>query len=108
MPEIDLVNVKTESLGPGLSRVTATIMNKGLLPTYAEIGDRVRFVQKVKTEVKLSNGQTITSGRRLNLRAALGAGEKEEYSWLITGTGKVTIEAGCPTAGTKSVDVTIR
>lgn len=107
MPEIQLVNVKTEALGNNLSRITATVTNKGLLPTYAEIGDRVRFVQKVKTELKLSNGQTIVSGKRLNLRSALASDESEEYTWLVSGTGKLVIEAGCPTAGIKSVSVTL-
>ncbi|MEZ4903737.1 MAG: M14 family metallopeptidase [Spirosomataceae bacterium] len=108
MPEIQLVNVKTESLGNGLSRVTATVVNKGLMPTYAEIGDRIRFVQKMKTELKLGANQSIVSGKRLNLRAALGSDESEEYSWLISGTGKLTIEAGCPTAGTASTEVTLK
>lgn len=108
MPEVQLVNVKTESLGNGLSRVMATVINKGLMPTYAEIGDRVRFVQKMKTELKLGAGQTIVSGKRLNLRAALGADEYEEYTWLIAGSGKLVIEAGCPTAGTKSTEITLK
>lgn len=107
MPEVQLVNVKSESLGNGLTRVTATVINKGLLPTYAEIGDRVRYVQKVKTELKLGAGQAIVSGRRLNLRSALAPDESEEYTWLVSGTGKLTIEAGCPTAGVKSVSVTL-
>jgi hypothetical protein len=108
MPDVQLVNVKSESLGNGLTRVTATVINKGLLPTYAEIGDRVRFVQKVKTELKLGAGQAIVSGRRLNLRSALAPDESEEYTWLVSGTGKLTIEAGCPTAGVKSADVTLK
>jgi Zinc carboxypeptidase len=108
MPNIEIVNIKTESLGAGLSRVTATVINKGLMPTYADIGDRVRFVQKMRTEIKLSAGQTIVSGRRLNLRQSLGAGEKEEYSWLVAGAGTATIEAGCATAGIKSVEVTVK
>ena len=107
MPEVQLVNVKSESLGNGLTRVTATVINKGLLPTYAEIGDRVRYVQKVKTELKLGAGQAIVSGRRLNLRGALAPDESEEYTWLVSGTGKLTIEAGCPTAGVKSASVTL-
>lgn len=108
MPDVQLVNVKTESLGNSLTRITATIINKGLLPTYAEIGDRVRYVQKVKTELKLGAGQAIVSGRRLNLRSALASDESEEYTWLVSGTGKLTIEAGCPTAGVKSADVTLK
>ena len=107
MPDIQLVNLKTESLGNNLFRVSAQVINKGLLPTYAEIGDKVRWVQRVKTELKLGAGQTIVSGRRIYLRNALGAGEQEEYTWLVSGAGKASIEAGCPTAGTKSVAVVL-
>ncbi|MCS7019814.1 MAG: M14 family metallopeptidase [Cytophagales bacterium] len=108
MPEIQIVNLKTESLGNGLNRITLQVVNKGLLPTYADIGDRVRWVKKVKTELFLSNGQSIVSGRKINLRNALAAGEAEEYSWLISGTGKLTIQAGCPTAGTASTEITLK
>ncbi len=58
MPAIELVNVKTEALGNGLTRVSAQVVNRGLLPTGAEIGDRVRYVPKMKVELKLANGQT--------------------------------------------------
>ena len=107
MPDIQLVNVKTESLGNNLFRVSAQVINKGLLPTYAEIGDKVRWVQRVKTELKLSAGQSIVSGRRIYLHNALSAGEQEEYTWLVSGAGRASIEAGCPTAGTKSVSVVL-
>ncbi|MFN4144569.1 MAG: M14 family metallopeptidase [Runella sp.] len=108
MPQIQLVKLKTENLGAGLNRISVTVVNKGLLPTYTEIGDKVRFVQKVKTELKLANGQAIVSGKRLNLHPTLGADESEEYSWLISGTGKLTIEASCPTAGNSSLEVTLK
>lgn len=108
MPDVQIVNLKTESLGNGLNRITLQVVNKGLLPTYADIGDRVRWVKKVKTELFLGNGQSIVSGRKINLRNALGPGESEEYTWLISGTGKLTVQAGCPTAGIASVEVTLR
>jgi hypothetical protein len=108
MPDVQIVNVKTESLGNGLNRITLQVVNKGLLPTYADLGDRVRWVKKVKTELFLGNGQNIVSGRKINLRNALDAGEAQEYTWLISGTGKLTIQAGCPTAGVASTEVTLR
>ncbi len=108
MPDVQIVNVRTESLGNGLNRITLQVVNKGLLPTYADIGDRVRWVKKVKTELFLGNGQSIVSGRKIILRNALAAGEAEEYTWLISGTGKLTIQAGCPTAGVVSTEVTLK
>lgn len=108
MPDVQIVNLRTESLGNGLNRITLQVVNKGLLPTYADIGDRVRWVKKVKTELFLGNGQSIVSGRKIILRNALAAGEAEEYTWLISGTGKLTIQAGCPTAGIASTEVTLK
>lgn len=108
MPELQLVNVRAESLGNGVSRVTAQIVNKGLLPTSPEIGNRIRWVKKVKTELFLGKNQSIVSGRKINLRDALGAGEAEEYSWLVSGSGKLTIEAGCPTTGVVSTEISLQ
>lgn len=108
MPQVEIVNLSTESLGNGLHRVTLKVLNKGLLPTYADIGDRIRWVKKIKTELFLANGQSILAGKKINLRNALAAGESEEYSWLISGSGKVTIQAGCPTAGMATAEVTLR
>lgn len=108
MPDIQVVNVQSEAVSAGLTRVSVQVVNKGLLPTNAEIGDRVRWVQKVKTELKLSGNQTIISGKKINLRGSLAAGEVQEYSWLISGSGTVGIEAGAPTAGSKSVTVTLK
>ena len=108
MPDLQIVNIKTEALGAGLTRVLATIVNKGLLPTYAEMGDRITFVEKVKVAVKLGTGQQIVAGKRLNLRSTMTAGEALEFVWLISGTGKVTLEAGCATTGKKTIEVTLK
>ncbi|MDR6562491.1 MULTISPECIES: M14 family metallopeptidase [unclassified Arcicella] len=108
MPEIQIVDVNAEAVSTGLTRVTIKVINTGLLPTYAEIGDKVRWVQKVKTELKLTGNQAIVSGKKINLRSALGAGETQEYSWLISGNGSVNIEAGCPTTGVKTVNVSLK
>lgn len=108
MPRTEIVNTKVESLGNGVSRVSVTVVNKGLLPTYPEIGERVRFVYKVSCKIKLSEGQTLISGKLNNYRGALDAGESEEYSWLISGKGKVTVEGGSPTSGISNLELTLK
>lgn len=108
MPDVQILNVKTESVSAGLTRVTVQVINKGLLPTGSEIGDRVRWVQKVRTEVKTSSSQTIISGKKVNLRGAMSAGESQEYSWLISGSGNITIEAGNAMTGIKTVSVALK
>lgn len=108
MPRTEIVNTKVESLGNGVNRVTVTVVNKGLLPTYPEIGDRVRYVYKVSCKIRLSEGQTLLSGKLNNYRGALGAGESEEYSWLISGKGNVTVEGGSPTSGISNLELTLK
>ena len=108
MPDVQILNVKTEAVSAGLTRVTVQVINKGLLPTGSEIGDRVRWVQKVRTEVKTSSAQTIISGKKVNLRGAMLAGESQEYSWLISGSGSITIEAGNAMTGIKTVSVALK
>lgn len=108
MPSTELVNSKVENLGNGLHRVTVTLVNKGLLPTYSEIGDRVRYIYKVSCKIKLSNGQTLVSGKAANYRTTLQAGESEQYSWLINGNGKITIEGGSPSSGISQLELTLK
>lgn len=108
MPAIDIVNVKTETLGNGLTRVSAQVVNRGLLPTGSEMGDRVRYVPKMKVELKLANGQTILSGRRMILRGAMAAGETMDVNFLVNGAGKVTLEAGNAMTGIKSTELTLK
>ena len=108
LPGTEIVNTKVESLGNDVNRVTVTIVNKGLLPTYPEIGDRVRYVYKVSCKIRLSQGQTLLSGKLNNYRSTLGAGESEEYSWLISGKGKITVEGGSPTSGISNLELTLK
>ncbi|WP_128547996.1 M14 family metallopeptidase [Larkinella soli] len=108
MPVIDIVNVRTEKLSDGLTRVTAQVVNTGLLPTGSEIGDRVRFVPKMKVEMNTGTGQTVVSGRKRLLRAPMAAGESMEVSFIVSGTGRATLEAGNAMTGMKSVEITLR
>ncbi len=107
LPRTEIVNAKVEPLSNGVNRVTVTVVNKGLLPSYAEIGDRVRYVYKVSCKIRLAEGQTLISGKANNYRKALDAGESEEYSWLINGKGKITVEGGSPTSGIANLELTL-
>ncbi|RCR70308.1 M14 family metallopeptidase [Larkinella punicea] len=108
MPVIDVVNLRTESLSGGLTRVTAQVINRGLLPTGSEIGDRVRFVPKMKVELRTGNGQAVVSGRKRILRSPMAAGESMEVTFLVSGTGRATLEAGNAMTGLKSIDITLK
>ena len=107
MPTIQVTTPKVEVVSAGLTRVTVQVVNKGLLPTYASIGDKVRFVKKMKTTIELGKNQTLVSGKKMTFGTALKAGETVEFSWLIAGSGSVKITSGCQTAGEQTVEVSI-
>ena len=108
MPKIETNVPVVEKIQNDLYRVTIKVVNKGLLPTYSEIGDKIRFVSRMKTTLVLSKNQSMVSGRKINLRNSMQPGETEEYSWLISGSGKVTIQIGCATTGVKELIVELK
>jgi hypothetical protein len=105
-PTIETANLKTETLGNGLTRVSIDVMNTGGLSTHSKLGERSYFLKKMKVAVK-TDKQEVVGGRKLILINALEAGTTQTFSWLIKGSGTISIEAGCPTAGTKTVTITL-
>ncbi len=109
MPEIELVNVKTETLSPGLTRITADLHNRGLLPTQAELAERVQYLPKIKIVVNLGKNQKILSGRAIQVYTPTLAGNGVlPLSWLVSGSGPMTIEAGSPSVGTARTTVQLK
>lgn len=106
-PQIEFVNLKTEKVTDGLTRVTVQLLNTGDLSTYTKIGDRSYFLKKIAVKVSGKNGQEVVSGRKSQTIESLQGKEFKELTWLIKGNGKVTIDAGCPTTGNKSIEVTL-
>jgi len=103
-PEVDLVNLKKESLENGVTRLTVTVRNKGLFPAIAEIAQNNYWIKQVKITLSASKEQ-ILSGNKVTLLPNLGAGESKELTWLVQGKDKITIEAGAPQTGFKKLDV---
>jgi len=105
-PAIDIVNVKTEKVG-SLTRITLEVMNKGALASHAKLGERSYWVKRINVKVNTGGNQSVISGKKIQLLNALDGYSSQQLTWLIKGTGKITIEAGSPTTGTKSVEVTL-
>ncbi len=106
-PSIDFVNVKTEKLSEGLTRVSLDVLNPGDLPTYTKVGDRSYFLKKVNVKVQLNNNQEVISGKKIqNLESIEGKGHSS-ITWLIKGSGKIRIEANSPTTGSKFIDLSL-
>ncbi|MES2003345.1 MAG: M14 family metallopeptidase [Bacteroidota bacterium] len=105
-PEIDIINLKTEKLSNGLTRVSLDVINKGGLSTHTKLGERSYFLKKLKVAVK-TDKQEIVGGRKITLLNSLDASAIQSFSWIIKGNGKLSVEVGCPTAGTKNVDINL-
>ncbi|TCC93824.1 peptidase [Pedobacter frigiditerrae] len=106
-PQIDFINLKTEKVADGLTRVTLSVLNTGDLSTYTKIGDRSYFLKKIVVKVNTNANQTVVSGRKNQSLESIQGKEYKELTWLIKGSGKVTIDAASPTTGSKSIEVSL-
>lgn len=106
-PEASLINLKTEALEGGLTRVTVVVQNKGLLPALADIGKNNNFIKLVRINLVLAKDQTVVTGNKVTLLPNLDAGESKELTWLIKGKGKAVIEAGAPQMGVVKLGVNL-
>lgn len=106
-PQIDLIGLKTEKMEGGLSRVSIKVVNTGILPTLTRIGEKSYFLKKIAVKVNMGTGQTVLSGRKNQLLEVIPGKGFTELSWLIKGSGKISIEAGSPSSGNKMIDVTL-
>jgi len=106
-PELDITNIKTEKLSDGLTRITLEVINKGALASHSKLGERSYWVKRINVKVNTSATQSIISGKKIQLLNSLEGYSSQKLSWLIKGSGKLTIEAGSPTTGSKTIDVTL-
>ena len=104
-PQIDIVNLKTEKLGRNLTRITLDVINRGSFPTASQTGEQVRWMQKTVMRVNLDNNQTLISGKPVDVMGAIDGRSSETRSWLIRGSGSVTIRIGAEASGYKEVKV---
>ncbi len=105
-PQVDIVNVKTEKVG-SLTRITLDVINKGALAAHSKLGERSYWVKRINVKVNTGSNQSVISGRKIQLLNSLEGYGSQRLTWLIKGSGKLTIEAGSPTTGSKTIDVTL-
>ena len=106
-PDVDIVNLRVEKVAPGISRITVNIMNKGAFASFSKLGERSYWVKRIEVKATPAAGQSFISGKRIQLLNSLEGFKSQELSWLLKGSGKISIEAGSPTTGTKKIDVTL-
>lgn len=107
-PEIDIINVKKEKVGEGLTRITADVINKGALATQAKIGERNYWVKRITAKIILpSKNQAVLSGRPVQTLNALEGYSSQQVTWLIKGSGKISLEVGSPATGFKTIEISL-
>lgn len=106
MPNIEIVNLKTEILTAGMTRISCDVHNKGMLPTHTELGTRIKYVDRLKVKLVTGNGQQIVSGRGQQLmREPLEGNGTMHFEWLVNGSGTATIEVGSAMIGSATSSV---
>jgi hypothetical protein len=107
-PIVELVNFKSESAGKNLTRITVDVYNGGSFPTASQLGQRNNWVRRVMTQIKLGNNMSLISGDVQDFDRSIPADGFVTKTWLIRGSGKVTITSGSPMTGFSTKEQTIK
>jgi hypothetical protein len=107
-PKVELVKVRREAVADGLWRVKATVYNAGGMPTTSEVGDKLKWVKRLRIDLELADDQELISGQRVTLLPGVKAGGSSEMSWLIKGNGAVSIKAAAPHCGIAEESLNLR
>ena len=107
-PELEMIDLKTEKLDKDLFRVTVKLHNKGVFATTSQMGDRVKWMKKLKVELKSDSDFSLASGKKIIIADRLRGDESREYSWLIMGRGDFSISAGAVNCGMDEISFTLR
>jgi hypothetical protein len=106
-PDLDIVNIKTEKLGGGLTRITASVINKGVLASHSKLGERSYWVKRINVKLNTAGNQSVISGKKIQVLNSLDGLSSKELTWLVMGSGKIVLEAGSPTTGTKRTEISL-
>ena len=104
-PKIEISNIRSEKLGNEINRITVTVMNTGALPAYSKLGEKSYFVKRVNVKLGMQPRQSLLSGKKIQLLNSLEGYSAKEITWLVKGSGKIILEAGCPTTGIKKIEI---
>ena len=98
-PELEYLDTKVEDAGNDIYRVSTKVHNKGLFATMAEVGLMNQWTRLMLIKVEPEKGQSIVSGQKIQRIRRLAGGDSEEFSWLISGKGKLSVSAGAVNTG---------
>lgn len=105
---LEMVNLQTESVGKDMTRITVDLYNGGTLPTHSQMGARSKWMQRIKVNMTLGNGQQIVSGRPIQMISSIGGDQSQQLTWLVKGKGSVNITAKAAHLGSTSATVNLK
>lgn len=97
-PKLEFHNLKVEALKGGLKRITVDLLNNANLPTHSELGERSRWLRKIRIDLD-STKDNIIAGNKIELVTKMKAFETKSLSWIVKGSGNVNLKAGAPHTG---------
>ena len=103
-PHLEFHNLKVDELDGGLTRITVDLFNNAPLPTHSELGERSRWLRKIRVDIK-KDKEEILAGNSISLINKLGAYETQTLSWVIKGKGTIEIKAGAAHTGFATLNV---
>ena len=106
--ELEMVNLTTESVGKDMTRITVDLYNGGTLPTHSQMGERSKWMQRIKVSMTLGNGQQLVSGRPIQMISSIDGDRSQQLTWLVKGKGSVSITAGAAHIGSSSATVNLK
>ncbi len=104
-PRLRIPDIRTESLGGGIWRVKATVVNEGTLPTFPQMGEISRQTQPVQIAIELPDGAALLTGyARRQLPRLAGNGGHVTETFLIRFEperveGRIRLRAWAPSVG---------
>lgn len=101
-------NIRVEEAGRNLTRITIDLHNEGLLPTSTQLGTRTLWVRPINIHLNIDESMEMVSGRPHQQISRINGGESQRITWLLHGSGSVSISAGTPSAGFANFQQTIR
>ena len=101
---IEILSSKVESLGKGITRVTAEVINRGDLPTLSDMGQTARQHQRLLVELTGPKQMQVLDGPLRQDLGVLAPGGVAKRTWLVllpadADAGSLQLKAGEPSIG---------
>ncbi|HLD53953.1 MAG TPA: M14 family metallopeptidase [Sediminibacterium sp.] len=107
-PQVVVQKVETKKLSNGLTKITIDVANTGMLPTHSKFADRNYFVKRLKVALQLTDKQQLIGGQKLTLINNMEPHTMQQFSWIVKGTGSITVETGSPAIGLTSKAISLQ